>query len=91
MRRTFLHGLTTLFFVSAIVVPPTTSFATQIGLGYLQDAGYTNTHHRPAKTETIVGHATHVTGADTSVHGPRRGHIKGSGWCTRSKKRRRCP
>ena len=41
------------------------------GFRYLLDAGtvYTNSHHRHANTETIVGHTTLATGADPAVHG----------------------
>jgi predicted AlkP superfamily pyrophosphatase or phosphodiesterase len=41
------------------------------GLRYLLEEGthYANAHHRHANTETAVGHATLVTGADPSRHG----------------------
>ena len=41
------------------------------GFRYLLEKGthYTNAHHRHANTETAVGHATLVTGADPSIHG----------------------
>ena len=41
------------------------------GFRYLLDQGthYTNAHYRHANTETAVGHATLVTGADPSRHG----------------------
>ncbi len=41
------------------------------GFRYLLEKGthYTNAHHRHANTETAVGHATLVTGADPSHHG----------------------
>ena len=41
------------------------------GFRYLLEEGvhYTNAHYRHANTETAVGHATLVTGADPSAHG----------------------
>jgi predicted AlkP superfamily pyrophosphatase or phosphodiesterase len=41
------------------------------GFRYLFEQGvhYTNAHYRHANTETAVGHATLVTGADPSAHG----------------------
>lgn len=41
------------------------------GFRYLLERGvhYANAHHRHANTETAVGHATLVTGADPSAHG----------------------
>jgi predicted AlkP superfamily pyrophosphatase or phosphodiesterase len=41
------------------------------GFRYLLEQGvhYVNAHHRHANTETAVGHATLVTGADPSAHG----------------------
>jgi predicted AlkP superfamily pyrophosphatase or phosphodiesterase len=47
------------------------------GFRYLLEHGvhYANAHHRHANTETAVGHATLVTGADPSVHG-----IVGNDW-----------
>ena len=41
------------------------------GFRYLMEQGthYTNAHYRHANTETAVGHATLVTGADPSRHG----------------------
>ncbi len=47
------------------------------GFRYLLEHGvhYTNAHYRHANTETAVGHATLVTGADPSAHG-----IVGNDW-----------
>ena len=47
------------------------------GFRYLlgESVHYSNAHHRHANTETAVGHATLVTGADPSVHG-----IVGNDW-----------
>ena len=47
------------------------------GFRYLLEQGthYANAHHRHANTETAVGHATLVTGADPSRHG-----IVGNDW-----------
>jgi predicted AlkP superfamily pyrophosphatase or phosphodiesterase len=47
------------------------------GFRYLLEQGvhYANAHHRHANTETAVGHATLVTGADPSAHG-----IVGNDW-----------
>ncbi len=47
------------------------------GFRYLLEQGvhYANAHYRHANTETAVGHATLVTGADPSVHG-----IVGNDW-----------
>ena len=47
------------------------------GFRYLLEQGvhYTNAHYRHANTETAVGHATLVTGADPSAHG-----IVGNDW-----------
>jgi arylsulfatase A-like enzyme len=41
------------------------------GFRYLLERGvhYANAHYRHANTETAVGHATLVTGADPSAHG----------------------
>jgi len=41
------------------------------GFRYLLENGavFTNTHHRHANTETIVGHTTISTGADPAIHG----------------------
>jgi predicted AlkP superfamily pyrophosphatase or phosphodiesterase len=47
------------------------------GFRYLLEQGvhYTNAHYRHANTETAVGHATLVTGADPAAHG-----IVGNDW-----------
>ncbi len=47
------------------------------GFRYLLEEGihYTNAHYRHANTETAVGHATLVTGADPAAHG-----IVGNDW-----------
>ena len=47
------------------------------GFRYLLENGvhYSNAHYRHANTETAVGHATLVTGADPSRHG-----IVGNDW-----------
>ncbi|MCV6825935.1 MULTISPECIES: alkaline phosphatase family protein [Halocynthiibacter] len=41
------------------------------GFRYLLENGvnFTNTHHRHANTETIVGHTTLATGTDPAIHG----------------------